>query len=296
MPANTPPHAAAAAAANFTVEAGAGGLPRVVACAADGARVEVYLHGAHVTSWQPAGGGERLFVSARSRYGPDAAIRGGVPVCFPQFAALGPLPMHGFARTASWDLVHARRSAAGAAEVLLRLADSEATRALWPHAFVAELSVTAAGSTLALGLAVQNTGHAALDFTGALHTYLRVADVTQAAVYGLRGAGYRDKVKGTDGETETANVLRVVGPIDRVYYAAPADLELREPGRALAITTTGFADTVIWNPGAAGGAAMADLEPDGYARMVCVEAAAARAPVTVRPGARWLGTQTLAAR
>ena len=295
MPANTPP--GAAAATDFTDEPGAGGLPRIVAAAADGARVEVYLHGAHVTSWRPAGdGAERLFVSARSRFGPDAAIRGGVPVCFPQFAAQGPLPMHGFARTASWDLVHARRTAAGAAEVLLQLTDSEATRALWPHSFVAELSVTASGSTLALCLAVQNTGRTALAFTGALHTYLRVADVTQAALHGLSGAGYRDKVKGTDGETEAADALRVVGPIDRVYYAAPADLELREPGRALAITTTGFADTVVWNPGAAGGAAMADLEPEGYARMACVEAAAAREPVTVHPGAQWRGTQTLAAK
>jgi len=295
MPANISEDAGAAT--SFAVDAGAGGAPRIVAYAADGARVEVYLQGAHVTSWQPAGeGGERLFVSARSRFGPGAAIRGGVPVCFPQFAAQGALSMHGFARTANWDLVHARRSADGAAQVLLRLAASEATRAAWPHAFVAELSVTAAGSTLALGLSVRNTGRAALAFTGALHTYLRVADVMQAAVHGLAGAGYRDKVKGTDGEIEAAHALRVVGPIDRVYYAAPANLELREPGRAVAVATTGFPDTVIWNPGAAGGAAMTDLEPDGYARMVCVEAAAAREPVTVNPGAQWRGTQVLTAR
>jgi len=295
MPADTPP--GAAHVTRFAVETGSGGLSKVVATAADGARVEVYLHGAHVTSWQPAGNdGERLFVSARSRFERDAAIRGGVPLCFPQFASQGTLPMHGFARTATWELVHARRNAAGAADLLLRLTDSAATRAQWPHAFIAELSVTASGGTLGLGLAVRNTGAAALAFTGALHTYLRVADVTHTAVHGLRGAGYRDKVKGTDGETEAAEALRVVGPIDRVYYAAPADLEVREPGRTLAVATTGFADTVIWNPGAAGGAAMADLEPDGYARMVCVEAAAARAEVTVNPGAHWRGTQTLTAR
>jgi glucose-6-phosphate 1-epimerase len=295
MPADTP--SGAAAAADFAVETGAGGLPKVVAIAADGARVEVYLHGAHVTSWQPAGAtGERLFVSARSRFDRDAAIRGGVPLCFPQFAAQGTLPMHGFARTATWTLVHARRNAVGAADVRLRLTDSEATRARWPHTFIAELSVTAAGSTLDLAFAVRNTGATAFAFTGALHTYLRVADVAHAAVHGLRGAGYRDKVKDTDGETEAADALRVVGPIDRVYYAAPADLELHEPGRTLAIATTGFTDTVIWNPGAAGGAAMADMEPDGYARMACVEAAVARAPVTVDAGALWRGTQTLTAR
>jgi glucose-6-phosphate 1-epimerase len=282
---------------NFTVEAGAGGLPRIVASAADGASVEVYLHGAQVTSWRPAGeGGERLFVSARSRFGPDAAIRGGVPVCFPQFAAQGPLPMHGFARTANWELVRAERSATGAAVAVLRLTDSAATRALWPHAFVAELSVTVEGPTLDLGLSVRNAGAAALDFTGALHTYLRVADVGRAAIRGLCGARYRDKVKATDGETEAAAELRIAGAIDRVYYVAPDDLELFEAGGAIAIRTTGFPDTVVWNPGESGGAGIADLEPDGYARMLCVEAAAARAPLTVNPGGHWRGTQTLTAK
>jgi hypothetical protein len=40
---------------------------------------------------------------------------------------------------------------------------------------------------------------------------------------------------------------------------------------------------------------LGDLEPDGYLRMLCVEAAASRAPVPVAPGVRWLGSQTLAA-
>src|SRR5688572_25010680 len=89
---------------------GAGGLPKIVVEAPDGARAELYLHGAHVTSWRPAGaGGERLFLSAASEFRTDAAIRGGVPVIFPQFAGRGPLPKHGFARTAEWTLVGVER-------------------------------------------------------------------------------------------------------------------------------------------------------------------------------------------
>ena len=66
---------------------GAGGLPKIVLEAPDGARAELYLHGAHVTAWTPAGAGdERLFLSAASEFRADAAIRGGVPVIFPQFA------------------------------------------------------------------------------------------------------------------------------------------------------------------------------------------------------------------
>ena len=68
----------------------------VVVTAADGARFEAYLHGAHVTSWCAAGdGSDRLFLSSAARFEDGLAIRGGIPVCFPQFADQGPLPMHG---------------------------------------------------------------------------------------------------------------------------------------------------------------------------------------------------------
>src|SRR5678816_82938 len=76
------------------------GLPMVAVTATDGARFEAYLHGAHVTSWRTAGDGdERLFVSSEAHFEDGAAIRGGIPVCFPQFADQGPLPMHGAHQT-----------------------------------------------------------------------------------------------------------------------------------------------------------------------------------------------------
>jgi glucose-6-phosphate 1-epimerase len=52
---------------------------------------------------------------------------------------------------------------------------------------------------------------------------------------------------------------------------------------------------VVWNPGAALAAGMSDLEPEGWRRMLCVEAAAVARPVVVAPGARWEGRQRLEA-
>ena len=52
---------------------------------AEGATALVALHGAHVLSWIPADGRERLFLGERAIYAEGAAIRGGVPVIFPQF-------------------------------------------------------------------------------------------------------------------------------------------------------------------------------------------------------------------
>ena len=292
-PTTSPP---ASAGADFVPVAGAGGLPKIALAAADGARAELYLHGAHVTSWIPAGEGEeRLFLSSRSQYVPGVPIRGGVPVSFPQFASEGPLPKHGFARITSWQLIRAGRHDGDAASALLRLTDSDATRALWPHRFLAELTVTIAGRTLEVALVVNNNGEASFTFTGALHTYLRVADVREAAVRGLQHARYRDSVLDQDGLVEPARDLRIVGEIDRVYHAAPEDLQVREPARTMAARGIGFPDTVIWNPGERGGAALKDLEPGGFARMLCVEAAVVRSPVTLKPGERWSGMQTLTA-
>jgi len=63
---------------------------------------EMYLHGAHITSWRPAGEEEVLFLSRQSRWEDGHAIRGGIPICFPWFAhkADNPkAPDHGFVRT-----------------------------------------------------------------------------------------------------------------------------------------------------------------------------------------------------
>ena len=273
---------------------GAGGLSLVSLRAADGATADVYLHGAHVTSWRPAPGDEeRLFLSARSEFREGAAIRGGIPVIFPQFAAEGPLPRHGFARTATWSLDDVRRAADGSAAATLSLRDTPETRAIWDARFHATLTVRVAGSELTTSLAVENAGASPFSFSGALHTYLRVHDVARAEVVGLEGARYRDAAERTTLRIDDAPVLRVTGELDRVYVGAPATLLVREPGRALSVTKQGFPDVVLWNPGRRRAADLPDMEPGGEGAMLCLEAAVVQTPVALAPGARWEGSQTL---
>src|SRR6266576_2368940 len=88
------------------VSAGNSGLPRVQIRCAFGSG-EVYLHGAQVTSWKPAGHAEMLFMSTKSRWQEGQAIRGGIPICFPWFRAKvndPQAPAHGFVRTRTWQL------------------------------------------------------------------------------------------------------------------------------------------------------------------------------------------------
>ena len=264
---------------------------------ADGATAALQHHGAHLVSWRPASDGEeRLFLSARSAYRPDAAIRGGVPVIFPQFAAEGPLPRHGFARTSEWSLLRTERLSNGAAAATLELRDSPATRAIWPASFVATLTVNVAGDALAIGFAVRNVGAHPFAFAAALHTYLRVHDVQRAELVGLRGIRYRESSAPTVLVADAADVLRPTGAVDRVYVDAPRTLVLREPGRTLDVELTAFPDVVVWNPGAAAAAKLSDMEPGSERHRLCVEAAAVQRPISLAPGELWSGEQRLVAR
>ena len=261
--------------------------------AADGGTAEIYLHGGHVTSWRPAPGNEeRLFLSARSEFHAGTAIRGGIPVIFPQFAAEGPLPRHGFARLATWRVEKIEQEP-GDAVATLSLTDSAETRALWNAPFRATLTVRVSGPRLVVSLGVENIGSPPFSFTCALHSYLRVHDVAQAEVLGLQGAQYRDSGDRAKLRTDVDPALRVTGELDRVYVGAPPSLVLREPRRALGVQMREFPDVVIWNPGRKRAAALADMEPDAERAMLCVEAAVVQTPITLSAGKAWVGSQTL---
>lgn len=284
-----PPHST-----RIAPTAGEQGLPRVVVTAADGASFEAYLHGAHVTSWRAAGeDDERLFVSREARFEDGLAIRGGVPVCFPQFADQGPLPMHGLVRTEPWTLVAAGQAPDGAAHARFRIGMAPRLPA-WPHAFACEVDVRARGRTLTVALTATNTGDAAFDFTAALHTYLRWDDVRRVALRGLGGAQFRDKVRKRDGDVQEAPMLAVDRALDRVYRAVPQALEASDGARGVVVRALGTTDTVVWNPGP-----QQDVPPDldagEWRSFLCVEAAIASAPRTLAPGASWSIAQNLEA-
>lgn len=250
--------------------------------------------GAQVLSWVTPDGRERLFLSERAVYDGSAAIRGGIPVCFPQFAGQGELPKHGFVRTRHWS-VSAERSGDDYALVTLATADDEATRALWPHAFAAEITLMLEVDRIDVELCVTNTGGAPFAFTGALHTYLRVTQVEDAALEGLYGYDYRDAAHGDRIVRETGTELVVEGEMDRVYHDVRRPQLLQAGNLSLGIQSQGFPDVVVWNPWVERCAALADMPADGWRHMLCVEAAVARQPVSLPAGEEWYGRQTLVA-
>ncbi len=270
--------------------------PHVDLLAPDGARARVYLDGAQVASWIPAGSSDdRLFVSANALYGEGQSIRGGIPICFPQFGATGPLRQHGFARNVRWT-VESEACDTDGARVRLSLTDSDVTRAVWPYAFNAALDVAVLGALLSVSLTVTNAGSVPFTFTAALHPYFRVDDAFACAVHGLRGTRYSDALRGGAMLNESATTLEIDGALDRVYFDTPNQLELLEPHRTLHIEKFGFPDAVVWNPGAEITAAKADFAAGDERHMLCVEAGVIGTPVVLAPAVAWTGTQVMTAR
>lgn len=252
--------------------------------------VTVTDHGAQLLQWQ-VDAVPVVWLSEQAEYAADRAVRGGVPVCWPWFAA-GPdgdhSPSHGLLRTAPWEPLPPEPDG-DTLSLRWRIRHDQVGGGRgveqFPHPFSAELSV-AVGRDCVVRLAVTNTGTEAFRHEGALHTYLHVGDVRQVTLNGLEGTAYWDKVTGRDGLQD--GPLAPVGEVDRIYRST-APVQLNDPvlGRVLHITGEGTTDTVVWSPGPQKGPALPDLGA-GWSRMLCVEAAALhpRSPV-LGPGRTW---------
>lgn len=277
-----------------TREATYQGLPAIELTLPNGSAAVVLHHGAHVVSWQAAGWGEQLYLSPTAVAGEGKAVRGGIPVIFPQFEQRGPdysLPRHGLARTRAWTL-DTHRAGPDHALASFTLSDAPETRALWPHAFQLEFTVSLGPNRLDLELHITNPGDTAWPFSAALHTYLAASDLGQLRLQGLEGCRFIDAV--TQGEyIEDHPEKRFAGEIDRIYELVPRSLLLRDGPRRLTIESETFEDAVLWNPGPDKCIVLKDMPDDDWRQMLCVEAAQVLNPPTLQPGDSWTARQSL---
>jgi glucose-6-phosphate 1-epimerase len=257
-------------------------------------RGRVFLHGAHVTDYQPAGQPPLLWVSSASLYQPGKAIRGGIPVCWPWFGNHlddPAKPAHGFARTALWRLLAVDDEADGAIVLTLGLEDSPQALALWPHPFGLRLTITF-GSTLRLSLSMENRDVVPVSISCALHTYFQVADWRTCRLHGLEDADYLDKVEGY-ARKHQPGVVTFSRETDRIYLLPDGACRIESPetGQDILIRQQGSTATVVWNPGPEKAEAMADMTGDEYRQMVCVETAIApQVPILLHPGKSYVLT------
>jgi glucose-6-phosphate 1-epimerase len=268
------------------IAAGNGGLPRV-SVSIPTATAEIYLHGAQLTSWCPAGGEEVIFLSKQSQFEPGRAIRGGIPVCFPWFrnkADDPKAPSHGFVRTKAWQLDSVALSG-DAVTVSLSTASDEGTRAWWPHDFLLVHRLTV-GAELVQELVMRNTGSAPLRFEEALHTYYRVGGADAVLIRGLDGVAYLDNTDNNREKRQEGDMV-FISPTDRAYVDTTHPVEIldRNLRRRIRLEKENSRTTVVWNPWIEGAHALPDMADDEWRAMACVEASNIRAfAVDLAPG------------
>ncbi|MCG6658090.1 D-hexose-6-phosphate mutarotase [Halomonas campisalis] len=218
------------------------------------------------------------------------AIRGGIPLCWPWFAderyadetpdRSG--PFHGPARKAEWRL-----DAVDEHEEGVELHLSPETRL---HTQLAPRAVIQANANrLHVELITEHFGETPEKISGALHSYLAVADSFACRVEGLAGARYLDKLAGF-AERDQQGELAVRGGLDRIYHSN-AEVVLDDGTRRLRIARQGSDSAVVWQPGEA---LPDDTPAEAGRRFLCVESANTRLdPVWLVPGAQHLLGTTL---
>jgi glucose-6-phosphate 1-epimerase len=256
-----------------TVCNGNSAMPRVriTSSLCDG---EIYLHGAQVTSWKPAGADEVLFLSSKSRWEEGQAIRGGIPICFPWFRAKvddRQAPAHGLVRTKTWQLASITEHESGVVVSMFTESDAVTMR-WWPGKFRLTLRATF-GSELTLELVCTNTGTSPLRFEEALHTYNRVANVQDVRLQGLDTVRFLDNTDSNREKTQQGEVA-IVTTTDNAYLNSQSAVDLLDADmrRRIRLRKEGSFTTVVWNPWREGASGLRDLGDGEWTKFVCVEA------------------------
>lgn len=228
-----------------------------------------------------------MFVSRDAIQDGSKAIRGGIPLVFPQFGQPDPaMPQHGFLRTNFWSFdensAYDNEAEAGV-RYSLRLEDVHNSRGgPWDENTKFDCkcvySIKISGSKMTTTLEILNTGGESFAFQTLQHTYLKVEgrsaqDPNQCFVEGLDRYSVSDKITNQEYVWESKPVT-IPDNVDRVY-TPPTGIEDMDvvvgigEGKILRVTACGTLNgistpvsCVVWNPYKEKAAAMGDFGND----------------------------------
>jgi len=249
-----------------------------------------------------------FYFSDQAIFEQGKAIRGGIPVVWPQFGP-GPLPQHGFARVKTWRV--GEKNTSGDVSVELHLSNDEDTLKLWPHKFNLTLTVRLSEKSLFQELKVDNQDDHAFEFTALYHTYLQVDDIKTTKMYayfvtkykssffcvfrsGLNNVTYLDKVDGGKTKTETNEIIEFTSETDRVYKDGGKNNNPIIINDHIQVTgSSTMPDVVVWNPWQEKAKASVDIGEHNYPKYVCVEVGRVSDAVKLDKNQSWKGTQEI---
>jgi glucose-6-phosphate 1-epimerase len=265
----------------IALKEGHGGL-RYLELRFNGAEIHLYLHGAHILHYQPAGQPPVLWQSKASAFEPGKPIRGGIPVCWPWFGAHPDdpkQPAHGLARLVEWEPVNS------SATVEATIATLKLPVSCYPDASL-QLTVELSDQ-LSVTLTTTNPHDKELHFTEALHSYFSIQDIPAVTVTGLEGQNYINQLAPADSFHTQVGFISFSEETDRIYVNTKHDCTLIDTTlkRSILIRKENSLSTVVWNPWTDKSARMPDFGNHEFTEMVCVETAnCGPNPVVLPPG------------
>jgi len=257
---------------------------------------EIFLYGATVTSWKVSGE-EMLYLSPKSAMDGSKAVRGGIPICFPNFGPWKFGAQHGFARTSlDWRVHHPPQvdDETGDVKAAFLLKDTDTSRSTWNFQFHFLYTITLKENSLHLEVEVLNKGIEKLDLTFCFHTYFKVLDILECRLSNFKGLTYTDKtLSGSPLVQEKNDPLQLSDFTDRVYGNAPNSVVLSGigGGRKIRLIKEGLADFVVWNPWDKN--KLADMPEEDFKTFICVEAAQNSQRVYLDRDETWSATHIL---
>lgn len=234
-------------------------------------------------------------MSSKAVFDGKKALRGGAPICFPQFSDLGPVAsQHGFARNSKFEVAEGELDPSGVNKshniVKLVLRHNDETLKMWPHEFMYSITFTLKDQGIEIDVEVMNQGQCEVEFTTALHTYFAVKDITQVGVHGLHAVQYLDSLQGRVTKRQQDEVLRFPGEVDRIYLNTPNEIIIADEatGRHILVSKAAtLFDAVVWNPWVEKARATSDLGDEEYKNFVCVEVGRCGSPIVLPAQATW---------
>lgn len=256
--------------------------------AAGSSSVQIHHHGAHITSFTDSSGREIMYTSPTAVYDGKKAIRGGIPICFPQFGKKGPLRQHGFARNLPWELdTSFPQPEQGAAARFLLKSNEETLASEWNYAFQATYTVSLApnGNAMTIDMNVTNKDERPFSITTALHSYF-LCPSESTKLIDFDGVRYIDSIDHNANSPKTQQRDVEFGKeVDRVYINTPNTIKI--PSVGVTIRKTNLPEAVVWNPHIAKAAAMGDMPDDDWRTFICIEPARTEEAAVVQPGDTW---------
>jgi glucose-6-phosphate 1-epimerase len=262
-------------------------LTRAITHSASGASCKIHDFGVTVLSYKTGAGRECLFVSRDAKLDGSKAVRGGIPLVFPQFGQPDKsMPQHGFLRNNYWKVdessAYDTADAAGISYTF-ELKDAKNSRGgKWDEKTDLDCSCVFAikigADKMETSLEIKNTASKPFDFQTLQHTYYLVdgnaaLDTSQCYVKGLEGYSVSDKVTKEE-YTLGADPVTIGGSVDRIY-TPPAGKGVVDVtigvggGKTIKMTATGLLDgssvpvsCVVWNPHKKNAAKMGDFGDD----------------------------------